>query len=55
MIQIIVSKFNSRKEEEILYRNNVDDNVSLSFPFNNIISSLRILYPKSDVITFKIV
>lgn len=55
MIQVLVSKFNSKADEEILYRNNVDDNGSLAFPFNNIISSLKVLYPKSDVITFKII
>lgn len=55
MIQILVSKYNSKAEEDILYRNNVSDNESVHFPFSNIIQALKVLYPKSDVITFKIV
>lgn len=53
-IKIRVLRFNSDGKTSELYRNSVVLSDDLSFPYEQIISSLKVLYPKSESIELNV-
>ena len=53
-IIIEVINFDGRAQEKILYRNSIILHDDLSIDFDSLYKSLKLLYPKSSFINFKI-
>ena len=46
-IRVRVYRFNSKAEDETLYRNSIVLPIGLQFDFDSMVRSLSLLYPKS--------
>lgn len=53
-IKIIVSRFGSDGKEQVLYQVAVEVPDSLEFPFAQVENVMRLLYPCSDMVSFKV-
>lgn len=54
-IKIIVSRFGSDGKEQILYQVSIEVPNSLEFPFAQVENVMRLLYPCSDMVSFKVI
>ena len=48
-IRIRVYRFNSKAEDETVYRNTIVLPIGVSFPYDDMVKSLGLLYPRSFV------
>ena len=46
-IRVRVYRFNSKAEDETLYRNSITMPTGVMFPYDDMVRSLSLLYPKS--------
>lgn len=54
MIEISVNKLVNGGQTKVLFCRIIEFNDSLSFPFDSLVSNLKLLYPDSTSITFTI-
>lgn len=54
-IKIIVSRFGSDGKEQVLYQVSIEVPDSLEFPFAQVENVMRLLYPCSDMVSFKVI
>ena len=48
-IHVRVYRFNSKAEDETVYRNTIVLPIGVQFPYDNMVSSLSLLYPRSFI------